>query len=562
MIKQLEIETIIDDLNTLYNNRGAWVYDNIVSLVKKYRPLIANKENSLTEKDIVLITYGDNIQKEGNTHLSMLKKFVDTYCLPEINSTHILPFCPYTSDDGFSVTDYFKIDKELGTWDDIASLSNNSNLMFDAVVNHMSKSSKWFQSYLAQEEGFQDFFTSVDPKTDLSKVVRPRTLPLLTPFKDKNGIEKFVWTTFSEDQVDLNYASPEVFIAVLDVLLFYVSRGAKLIRLDAIAFLWKTIGTNCLHLEETHTIIKLYKKVIQSLTKNVSIITETNVPHEENISYFGNDNNEADLVYNFTLAPLLAYSIMKGDVNVLTNWAKSLEFPSDKVCFFNFTASHDGIGMRPLQNIISDDEIAKLASLAEKNGGYVSYKNNEDGSQSPYELNCNYIDFLSNSTETDEVRIHKMLLTQAVMISMPGVPGIYFHSLVGSRNYNKGVEESGIKRRVNREKLNFDSLEKELNTQGSLRNKVFTTYKQLLSIRTKETAFNPYGEATYKNINNNVFIIKRQHNQETIFTIYNFSNLPVKIDALAVNVFDLLNKKVVDESVWEIAPYQFNWYKK
>ena len=256
--------------------------------------------------------------------------------------------------------------------------------MFDAVVNHISKSSQWFKSFMAGEEGFQDFFIEVDPKTDLSKVVRPRALPLLTPFKDKGGIEKHIWTTFSEDQVDLNYTSPEVFIAVLEVLLFYISRGAKLIRLDAIAFLWKKIGTSCLHLTETHEIIKLYRKVIESLTSNLVFITETNVPHKENISYFGNGYDEAQMVYNFTLAPLLIYTIMEGNTEVITKWAQSLKLPSDKVCFFNFTASHDGIGMRPLQNIIADDEITKLAERTKKHGGKVSYKNNEDGTQSPY----------------------------------------------------------------------------------------------------------------------------------------------------------------------------------
>ncbi len=562
MIKHLEIETIIDNLNYLYNNRGAWVYDQIIDLVNKYRPLITNEKKALSQKDIILITYGDHVQKKGQSHLKTLKEFVEKYCLPEINSTHILPFYPYTSDDGFSVKDYFEVDPNLGSWKDVSALSINSNLMFDAVVNHMSKSSKWFQSYLAEDEGFENFFTAVDPTTDLSKVVRPRALPLLTPFTNNNGEKKFVWTTFSEDQVDLNYASPEVFIAVLDVLLFYVSKGAKFIRLDAIAFLWKIIGTNCLHLEQTHLIIKLYKKVIETLTKNVSIITETNVPHNENISYFGNGHDEADLVYNFTLAPLLGYSVIKNNVSTLTKWAQSLSFPSDKVCFFNFTASHDGIGMRPLQNIIPDNEIAELAKVAESNGGHVSYKNNEDGTQSPYELNCNYMDFLSAPNDSNAIRSQKMLLSQAVMIAMPGVPGIYFHSLVGSQNYHKGVEESGIKRRINREKLDLHQLEKELESQGSLRNTIFSNYKKMLAVRTKEQAFNPFGYANYSNVKESIFIIERVYNNETIYAVFNFGNTAVKMPALSDNVYDLLNEDYITNNDWDIEPYQFYWLKK
>lgn len=563
MLNQLEKNSIIDKLNGLYGKHADWVYANIEKLVAKYRSKINDIQGSLSEKDILLITYGDSVQKQGQTHLKTLKEFVDNYCLPEINSTHILPFFPYTSDDGFSVSDYFKVDQNLGTWNDISNLSEKSNLMFDAVVNHMSKSSKWFTSFLNEEDGFQDFFITVDPTKDLSKVIRPRALPLLTSFKDKKGVERHIWTTFSEDQVDLNYESPEVFIAILEVLLFYLSKGAKLIRLDAIAFLWKKIGTTCLHLPETHDIIKLYRKVLESVTNNLILITETNVPHKENISYFGNGYDEAQMVYNFTLSPLLVYSIMVGSTKKIIKWAQSLKLPNDKVCFFNFTASHDGIGMRPLQGIISDNEIYKLAERTEKYGGQVSYKDNEDGTQAPYELNCNYMDLLSDSSEDDKTRIKKMMLTQAVMLTMPGVPGIYFHSLVGSRNYYKGVKDSGIKRRINREKLNMEDLSKDLVDSENLRYKIYTAYKRLLSIRVKEKAFHPFGYAEYIDIDNDkIFIIKRVYNDETIYTIYNFSKTIVQINALEPTSYDLLGENELIERKWEMEPYGFYWLKK
>jgi len=357
----LHKKEIKNSLYNLYGEKSDWIIEKVKELLEKYDSLSSVNETPLSEKDVILITYGDNIQKDGKTHLQTLNEFISKYCLPEINTTHLLPFFPFTSDDGFSVSDYFKVNPDFGTWNDINKLSKNSNLMFDAVINHMSKSSNWFKSYLNNEEGFKDFFINVNPNVDLSKVVRPRALPLLTEFEDVNSSKRYIWTTFSEDQVDLNFSSPEVFVKVLEVLLFYISKQAKFIRFDAVAFLWKTIGTSCIHLPETHTIIKLYKKIITSITKNIYFITETNVPHNENISYFGDGKNEADLVYNFTLAPLLVYSIMKNNVETLTNWATSLKLPSNKVCFFNFTASHDGIGVRPLQNIIPDDEINELA---------------------------------------------------------------------------------------------------------------------------------------------------------------------------------------------------------
>jgi glucosylglycerate phosphorylase len=562
MNKKLDKNKTIDTLKGLYGNEANGIYLGIENLIEKYQSKIKNEVQPLNEKDAILITYGDNVQQEGVPHLKTLKKFVDNYCLPEINSTHILPCFPYTSDDGFSVTDYYEIDPNLGTWKEIGELAETSSLMFDAVVNHMSKSSQWFQSYLAQEEAYKDYFIAVNPEIDLSKVVRPRALPLLSPFKLKNGEVKHIWTTFSEDQVDLNFQSPKVFLAILDVLLHYTAKGAKFIRLDAIAFLWKEIGTNCIHLEQTHTIIKLYKEVIQTLTSNLYLITETNVPHKENISYFGNGEDEADLVYNFTLAPLLVYSVMKEDVSVLTNWASSLLMPNNKVCFFNFTASHDGLGMRPLQGIIPDSEILDLAKRAEKHGGQVGYKNNEDGSQSPYELNCNYLDLLSDSNESDDDRVAKMMITQSLMVAFPGVPGIYFHSLVGSRNYYKGVEESGIKRRINREKLNFNSLEKELNAKDSLRNRIYTSYKKILSVRSNQKAFNPFGEATYAKLaNDKVFVIKRVYENDTIYAIYNFSTATQNIKSLSNNVFDLFANKDIKEDTWKLKPLSFYWFK-
>ncbi|REE80557.1 sucrose phosphorylase [Lutibacter oceani] len=558
---KLDKQKLISQLEQLYKPyEVAWVFNKIETLQNKYASKVEFKKGELSQKDVILITYGDNVQKKGQPHIKTLQQFVDKYCAPEINGTHILPFYPFTSDDGFSVKDYFEVDETLGDWEAVENFSKTTKLMFDAVVNHISKSSNWFKKYLENDAFYNDFFIDVDPKTDVSKVMRPRALPLLSPFKKSNGSVKNVWTTFSEDQIDLNYASPKVFIAVLEVLLFYISKGAKFIRLDAIGFIWKKIGASCIHLPEAHLIIQLYRAIIETLTQNVYIITETNVPHQENISYFGNGFNEAQMVYNFTLPPLLAYSIMKENVSVLTRWAQSLKMPSNKVCFFNFTASHDGVGVRPLQGIINDDEIFELAKRAEAHGGRVSYKNNEDGSQSPYELNCNYMDLLSNPNENDEIRIAKMMLSQSVMLAMPGVPGIYFHSLVGSQNYYQGIE-SGINRRINREKLDFDTLIQNLNTKGTLRNKLYNLYKKVLAFRVNEEAFNPYAEAVFIQPSEHLFIIKRTKGGSCFYVVHNFSDNNQKMKALKNNVQDVLTNEIFLDKQWEFKPYEYKWLK-
>src|SRR6056297_2206520 len=343
MKKERNIET---RLKILYKENSEY-------LLKKIREKINNFNNSIertnvysmNEKKPILITYGDSIQ--GDDHpLNTLEKFMENYVGDTINTVHILPFFPYSSDDGFSVIDYKKVNTELGTWKDINNFSKHYYLMFDAVINHISAKSDWFQGFLNNDPKYKDYFITVDKNTDLSDVTRPRALPLLTKFNTADG-EKYVWTTFSEDQIDLNYKNPDLLLDIIDVLLFYVKNGATLLRLDAIGYMWKKIGTTCIHLEETHEVIKLFKDIFDSLKREVIIVTETNVPHKENVGYFGNGKDEAQMVYNFSLPPLVlnAYQIKSSEH--ISKWASELEYPSKETTFFNFLASHDGIGLMP-----------------------------------------------------------------------------------------------------------------------------------------------------------------------------------------------------------------------
>jgi sucrose phosphorylase len=391
----------------------------------------------------------------------------------------------------------------------------------------------------------------------LQKVIRPRELPLLHSY-NKNGKEVFVWTTFSEDQVDLNYKNEKVFLKILDVLLFYISKGAKLIRLDAIAFMWKTLGTNCIHLEQTHQIIKAYRKIIELIAPQTVIITETNVPHDENISYFGNGEDEAHMVYNFTLPPLIAHSLHQQNIDILNHWANSLQLPSKEVCFFNFTASHDGVGIRPLQGIVSNDEINELAKIAEEHGGFVSYKTNADGTRSPYELNCNYMDLLSNPGLQEDVRIQRFLLSQSVMITMPGVPGVYYHSIFGSKNYLKGVIDSGINRRINREKIEFSVLKEALENKNSVSSKIYKHYAAMLKIRANEKVFDPFGIAKFYN-DDQVFVIKRTSMEDTIYCVHNFTDHTKDISRFSQNYIDLISQ---EKNCMYLKPFEFRWLKK
>jgi len=553
-------ENIAQKLSEIYaRDLVPTIQHAINNLIQKYRNKIKQIPYNLSEKDILLIAYGDHVQNEGEAPLKTLNDFSNRYLKGHINTIHILPFYPFSSDDGFSVIDYYAVNTSLGTWEDIENLSRDYRLMFDAVVNHISAKSEWFKGFLANDGKYENYFVEMSPETDLSAVVRPRALPLLSEFEDADGNKKYIWTTFSKDQIDLNFENPKVLLQVIDILLFYISQGAKLIRLDAIGFLWKVPGTTSIHLPQTHAIIQLIRLVIEEITHEITLITETNVPHKENISYFGDGNNEAQMVYNFTLPPLLAYTILKENVVDLQQWANALKLPSNQVCFFNFTASHDGVGVRPVQGILPQKEIDFLAATAEKHGGYVSYKNNSDGSQAPYELNCNYMDLLTSPKEAEEIRIKKMLLAQGVAMAMPGVPGIYFHSLVGSGNDKDGVERTGMKRSINREKLNFLSLISALDDPSSFRGKYFNAYIDLIDIRINQKAFNPFGKYAFPFVNNHVFAIEREHENEKILCLFNISSSTQKLNLFIGEGLELVSGKRENMANVTIEAWQQKW---
>ncbi|NOZ71218.1 MAG: sugar phosphorylase [Chloroflexi bacterium] len=492
----------------------------------------------LDHTDAILITYGDQFQEPGRPPLQTLRDFLDTHLGEAISGVHILPFFPYSSDDGFSVIDYTQVAPQLGDWHDIEALGEHYRLMFDAVINHVSRESAWFQGFLRDEAPYRDYFITVEPDTDLSSVVRPRALPLLTAVETASG-RKYVWTTFSADQIDLNYANPHVLLEIIDILLLYVEHGADLIRLDAIAYLWKEIGTSCIHLPQTHAVVKLWRALFDIVAPGVRIITETNVPHEENISYWGTYvpetglTDEAQLVYNFPLAPLVLHTFSRGDAGKLTQWAASLQTPPGAT-FFNFIASHDGIGVMPARGILSEGEVDALVGQTLAHGGQVGYKANADGSRSVYELNITLYDFLNNPRRPQlELDVKRFLASQAVLLSLAGVPGIYVHSLFGSHNCQHCFEETGRARSLNREKFLLSEVEQALGDEGTHQHHVFARYRQFLQVRRQHPAFHPDADQTILSLAPTIFAVLRQApsaQRDTVLCLVNVTGTMQQIE--------------------------------
>lgn len=573
-------QVLLSHLQFLYGDAQAReVCPRLEEIIARYRQSFdAHKTDAgayFSEQDFVLITYGDMVQTPDERPLDTLNEFLSDTISDSINTVHILPFFPYSSDDGFSIIDYRQVDPRLGDWTDIEAFTASFRLMFDAVVNHVSSQSDWFQGFLEGENPYNEYFIVVPENAGLAQVFRPRAQPLLSGVQTADGA-KLVWTTFSSDQIDLNFTNPDVLLAVVDTLLFYVQHGANLIRLDAIAYIWKEMDTTCIHLPQTHRIIQLMRSVLDIVAPHVVLITETNVPHEDNIAYFGDGTNEAQMVYNFSLPPLTLHAFHQRSAEVLSKWAATLTLPSPSVSFFNFLASHDGIGLTPARGLLADEEVQEIAKRVEALGGYVSYRNNPDGSESPYELNISYIDALGEPgvEEADELVAGRFLAAQAIMLSLRGVPGIYFHSLFGSRSWHEGVQESGHKRRINRQKLQRGDLEMALSDPSSLRAQVFYPYVEMLRKRAAEPAFHPTGEQEIIQVHPSLFALWRytRSGDQRLLCLHSVANETVHA-SISLKQYQNPEAKFVDllsgrkftasdgRLTLEIPPYGVHWLR-
>ncbi len=517
------------------------------------------------EQDVVLITYADQFREADKPTLSIFSRFYQQHLQSTFPLVHLLPFFPWSSDDGFSVIDYHQVDPLCGDWQDIARLHQETRLMFDFVCNHMSAHSAWFSHFLAQDPGWDDFFISMPPATDLSAVTRPRTSPLLTPFKMADGDTRFIWTTFSADQIDLNFANPEVLLRMVNVLLDYLKRGADYVRLDAVGYMWKTPGTRCIHLEKTHQLVKLFRAIADQVAPGTVIITETNVPHQDNISYLGNGHDEAQMVYQFSLPPLVLHAIHTGSARALRQWASALDLSSNDTTFFNFLASHDGIGLNPARGILSEVEIVALVRDLALEGALVSYKNNPDGTTSPYEINVTYLDALNREDDDDATRLKRFLLAHAILLVFPGVPAIYIQSILGGRNHYDGVRAAGHNRAINRQKYDLQQIEADLAGGNWLRQQVYTRLGQLIQLRRRQPAFHPDNPMTLYESENAVLVLRR-HQPESgdgLLCVFNLSGRSVETQLpVAHTLQDVVSGEKIDGTQpVKLDAWQFMWLR-
>ncbi len=537
-----------------------------------------NQEERFTQEDVILITYGDLLQSAERSPLATLAKFCDTYLKGTINTLHILPFFPSSSDKGFSIIDFETVDPHLGSWHDIEDLENRYQLMFDDVINHVSSKSRWFSEFLNNNPYYKDFFITFNSREDLTSehrriIFRPRSSNLLTEFQSLKG-KIYVWTTFSPDQIDINYKNPNVLLRVVEILLTYVRHGADIIRLDAVTYIWLEPGTRCMHLEQTHEVVKLFRDILNAVAPRVALITETNVPHNENVSYFGDGHDEAQMVYNFALPPLVLHSFYTQNVTALSTWAKNLKKVSNTTTFFNILDSHDGIGLMGVKDILGKEDIDNMIERAKKQGGYISCGAAEDGTEVPYEINITWYSALNRKGMNEDIpfQVKRFIASRSIALVLQGVPGIYLHSLFGTHNDHEAVEDTRRKRAVNRTVVDAHSIMESMNYPKSKKSLINKELGRLLEIRAEKRAFHPNGDQHIIMTSPSIFTVLRtspERNQH-ILTLINVTDKECHIEISLSEInssesqwFDLLGKKALvakDQKLHiTLFPYDVIW---
>ena len=569
MIIQKDQKKIISILKKIY--RQILTKQNIDLLKNEIVQLIEdfNKKNRLnkiniSEKTSLIISYGDNIYSNQSSSMKIFQKFFQKNLEKLFDTIHFLPFYPSSSDSGFAVKDHYQIDRKIGNWSDLKKISKSKKIMADVVINHASARGLWFKNFLKRKKPGKDYFLTVNSKFNISKVVRPRDHKLLKKIKifEKND---YLWRTFSPDQIDLNFKNPSVLLRFIKIIIYLINNGVTIFRLDAIAYLWKQNGTKCINLSQTHEIIKLLRVVTSLLNVQTLIITETNLPEKENLSYFGK-NNEANWVYNFSLPPLLIHAFLFENSSYLNQWSRKLPSTKHGNCYLNFIASHDGIGIRPTEGILNEKTLGSFLKRLKKNGSKFSYRKVQNKSKKVYEANITVFDALKKSDFDPKglFFLERYVSAHAIMISFEGIPAVYFNSLFGKSNDEAKYIITGNNRDVNRYKWNFNNITTKLRDKKSKQSIFYRNIGALLEIKRKQKAFHPNASRFNINLGKKIFCFKRisKDKKQSIICMTNLSSKKQTFRFKMINNFkDLLNSKVKfkKKNSLTLKPFQTVW---
>jgi glycosidase len=564
-----------------------------------------------SHKDIILNSYPDSIISESTSPLAALRKFGEEFLSNTINGIHILPFYPWDTDRGFSVLDYYEVDPRNGSWQDIRAIASTfDSLMIDVVINHASIDNSIVQQALLKQD-YHNYVLTFDDQNkpshdELVKITRARPSPVLTRYalvKDSFDNDKatlvhpeekgqgWVWTTFSRSntpdgnidtrQVDFNFKNSKVFIEFLKIILEYISHGARWIRLDAIGYLWKEIGTNCLHRPQTHVITQLYSEILALLESfSIVLIAEVNEPQEKALQYLGlTEEPESDMIYLFTHFPLAVHAILSGTAKYYMNWLPSL-IPAIGKLFVTVLGTHDGMGQKPIGDWLPSSEKEFLqTTLVNKHGALPNFAHLSGGQKIIYELCSTPWSFINpkNSKHDRKIAIRRYSAVFTLGLMIKGVPSIYINGLLGIPNSEETLDEN---RTVNRQRLNESELLNILRDEANINSQILTELLRITEIRQNEPSFDLAGRFKPVTIHDSIvsIILSSNDQKDNLLAMVNVSNeiVNLKLDLKnlggnkqrpEIHLVDILANEIIRETsnISEISvmlePYQARWIK-
>lgn len=511
----------------------------------------------LSQKWVAMALYTDGFANDLNGLREKLHYFQEL----GINLIHIMPIltCPDgQSDGGYAVSDYHKVDSRVGSLKDLEKLSSELEkreilLTLDVVVNHTSNQHKWAKKARRGEKKYQDYYYMFDTREvpDMFEQTMPEIFPETAPgnFTWDEEMQKWVMTVFNDFQWDLNYSNPAVFIEMLDIILFWSNKGADIIRLDAVAFLWKKIGSTCQNEREAHLILQLLKDCCQVTAPGVLFIAEAIVAPVEITKYFGEDAinaKECEIAYNATYMALLWDAAATKSSNLLYQGLKSIPDKLERATWLNYVRCHDDIGLG-----FDDADIRAVGyephahrkflidfytgSYADSNArGLIFGRNEKTGDARISGTTASLLGLqtaleMGNEEPVAEA-IERILLLHSLVMSFGGIPLLYYGDEIGTINdcsYLDNELKANDSRWAHRPKIDWDKAELR-HSPGTIEHKIFTALKKMIAVRKEIPAFADFNNRELIQVENpHLFVFTRfnlQRNASSVLVVVNFDS--------------------------------------
>ena len=524
-----------------------------------------------------------------------------------VNMIHIMPIlkCPVgKSDGGYAVSDYRKVDNRIGNMQQLESLieemhSRKILLILDVVVNHTSNEHEWAKLARKGVSKYQDYYYLFDNREipDMFEETMPEIFPETSPgnFTWDEEMQKWVMTVFNDFQWDLNYTNPEVFIEMMEVILFLANKGTDIVRLDAVAFLWKKVGSTCQNEREAHLILRLMKVCCQVVAPGVLFIAEAIVAPLEIVKYFGENAitaKECEIAYNATFMALLWDAVATKNTKLLYQGIQSLPDKLERATWLNYIRCHDDIGLG-----FDNTDILKVGYDPHKHRKFlIDYYTGEYADSPanglPFGQNLKNGDARISGSLSSLVgletalelgneeminnAIDHILLLHSLIISFGGIPLLYYGDEIGTINdssYLNDKNKATDTRWAHRPNIDWKKAEQR-HEPGSIEFRIFTALKKMLAVRKEIAAFADFNNRELIQVNNpHLFVFSRFNLTQTlsgVLVVVNFDAHPQYLNLTDPQVQSVLTHHDIKDlysgdtpSIFNdqlvIPPYHFYW---